>query len=225
MEQLGLMTLPPDYRPRYNIAPSQPILAARDSDEGRKAAFLKWGLIPYWAKDPKMAYKMINARSETVSERPAFRAAFERRRCIIPADGFYEWRKSGGKKLPVRFRLRDGGVFAFAGLWESWRPPQSDERIYTCTILTTSANEVVQPVHDRMPVILDRDDIDLWLDQSVPGGGVRHLLKPYDAEKMDVYPVSTRVNSPYHDDPACIEPVVDIEPMPDEEGLLHQPEK
>lgn len=208
MEELGLTWIPEDFRPRYNIAPSQLILAARDGDEGRKAAMLKWGLVPSWAKDPSIGNKMINARSETVGEKPSFRRAFDRRRCIIPADGFYEWRKEGKTKIPVRFRLRDGRPFAFAGLWEAWRPPGGDgEPLFTCTILTTTANELVQPVHDRMPVILSQESLDLWLDRDVPGQGVTSLLRPYPAEEMEAYEVSTRVNSVVNDDPECIRPI------------------
>ena len=208
MEELGLISIPEDFRPRYNVAPGQLILAARDGDEGRKGAMLKWGLVPSWAKDPAIGNKMINARSESVGERPSFRRAFDRRRCIIPADGFYEWRKEGKRKIPVRFRLRDGRPFAFAGLWEAWRPQQGDgETLYTCTILTTAANELVRPVHDRMPVILSQELLDLWLDRDVPGEGVASLLRPYPAEEMEAYEVSTRVNSVANDDPECIRPV------------------
>lgn len=208
MEELGLISIPEDYRPRYNIAPGQPILAARDGDEGRKGAMLKWGLVPPWAKDPSIGNRMINARSETVGEKPSFRRAFDRRRCIIPADGFYEWRKEGKRKIPVRFRMRDGRPFAFAGLWEAWRPPDGQgETLFTCTILTTDANELVQPVHDRMPVILTERSLDLWLDRDVPGEGVASLLRPYPAEEMEAYEVSTRVNYVANDDPELIEPV------------------
>lgn len=208
MEELGLIFIPEDYRPRYNIAPGQPVLAARDGDEGRKGAMLKWGLVPSWAKDPSIGNRMINARSETVGEKPSFRRAFDRRRCIIPADGFYEWRKEGKRKIPVRFRMRDGRPFAFAGLWEAWRPPDGQgETLFTCTILTTDANELVQPVHDRMPVILTERSLDLWLDRDVPGEGVASLLRPYPAEEMEAYEVSTRVNYVANDDPELIEPV------------------
>lgn len=207
MEELGLLSIPEDYRPRYNVAPGQLILAARDGDHGRKGAMLKWGLVPPWAKDPSIGNRMINARSESVAEKPSFRKAFDRRRCIIPADGFYEWRKDGKAKMPIRFRLRGGRPFAFAGLWEAWRPPNGGETLFTCTILTTAANELVQPVHDRMPVILPKDAVDLWLDRDVPGEGVASLLAPYPAEEMEAYEVSTRVNSVRNDDPECIQPV------------------
>ena len=208
MDELGLLWIPEDYRPRFNVAPGQLILAARDGDQGRKGAMLKWGLVPPWAKDPSIGSRMINARSETVAEKPSFRRAFDRRRCIIPADGFYEWRKDGKVKIPMLFRLRGGRPFAFAGLWEAWRPRSGKgETLFTCTILTTAANELVQPVHDRMPVILPKEAIDLWLDRDVPGEGVRGLLAPYPAEEMEAYEVSSRVNSVKNDDPLCIEPV------------------
>jgi len=208
MDELGLLWIPEDYRPRFNVAPGQLILAARDGDQGRKGAMLKWGLVPPWAKDPSIGSRMINARSETVAEKPSFRRAFDRQRCIIPADGFYEWRKDGKVKIPMLFRLREGRPFAFAGLWEAWRPPSGEgETLFTCTILTTVANELVQPVHDRMPVILPKEAIDLWLDRDVPGEGVRGLLVPYPAEEMEAYEVSTRVNSVKNDDPLCIQPV------------------
>lgn len=210
LEQLGLAIIPEDYRPRFNVAPSQSVLAARIGSQGREGVMLRWGLIPYWAKDPKIGYQMINARSESVSEKPSFRGAFQKRRCLIPADGFYEWRSVGGKKMPVRFRLRGNRLFAFAGLWESWQPPRDEAPVETFTILTTSANELISPVHERMPVIIDLDDtdaVDLWLDRSVPGDGVRHLLRPFPAEAMEAYAVSPRVNSPKFDDEACVAPL------------------
>lgn len=215
MDELGLTDIPADYRPRFNAAPSQFILAARDGGKGRKGAMLRWGLVPSWAGDPKIGNKMINARSETVSERPSFRNAFEKRRCIIPADGFYEWRKEDGKSFPVRFRLADDRVFAFAGLWEYWKPPGGSETeaaldtetLFTCTILTTEANELVRPVHARMPVMLSGEAIDKWLDQDLPGDAVRHLLRPYPADTMESYDVSRHVNSPANDNEACILPI------------------
>lgn len=206
MEELGLISIPEDFRPRFNIAPGQLILAARDSEGGRRAAMLKWGLVPSWAKDPSIGYKMINARAESVSEKPAFKRAFEKRRCIIPADSFYEWRKEGKAKIPMRFCLRSRRVFAFAGLWEGYTSGDG-ETLFTCTIVTTAANELVQPIHDRMPVILTGAAIDQWLDRDLPGEGVRPLLRPYPAEEMEAYEVSPRVNSVANDDPDLIEPV------------------
>src|SRR4051812_30295235 len=152
----------PSIEARYNIAPTQDVLAIRRRDDGDEAVFLKWGLIPSWAKDASIGAKLINARSETVSEKPSFREAFKKRRCIIPADGFYEWQRTGGKKQPFFFQMRDERPFGFAGLWEKWRG-EDGQMLETCTILTTEANEVLRPVHDRMPVILHTEDYELWL--------------------------------------------------------------
>ena len=212
----ALMTLtgaPRNLRPRYNIAPSQEVAAVRTCDGGRSLSMLRWGLIPGWARDPGIAYKLINARSETVSEKPSFRSAYRRRRCLIPADGFYEWTRRGKTKQPWLIGMKDGGVFAFAGLWERWTVPQGaalagplaelrpGEAIETCTVLTTGANAVVAPVHHRMPVILPPDAFDCWLDgKEVP-------LGPYPVEEMTIHPVSTLVNKPANDDPRCVERV------------------
>jgi len=186
----------PQVEARYNVAPTQEILAVRELGDGREMTFFKWGLIPSWAKDTSMGARLINARSETVEEKPSFREAFKQRRCLIPADGFYEWQRTGGKKQPFFFRMRDECPFGFAGLWERWEGA-GGQAINSCTILTTEANEVLRPVHDRMPVILHPDDYPLWLD-----GNERErvllgeLLRPYPAEEMIGYPVSTLVNSP-----------------------------
>jgi putative SOS response-associated peptidase YedK len=197
----------PSVEARYNIAPTQTILAVQQTPDGRQAKLLKWGLIPSWAKDPAMGAKLINARSETVTEKPAFRDAFRRRRCLIPADGFYEWQRTGGRKQPYFFRLRDERPFAFAGLWEIWESGEG-ETIESCTILTTEANELLRPVHDRMPVILDAKDYDLWLVASMKMAELlRGLLRPFPAERMVSSPVSQRVNSPSQDDSQCIEPL------------------
>jgi putative SOS response-associated peptidase YedK len=153
--------------------------------------FLKWGLIPSWAKDASVGAKLINARSETVTEKPSFREAFKKRRCIIPADGFYKWQRTSGKKQPYFFHMRDDHPFGFAGLWDRWKS-QDGEIIETCIILTTEANKVLSPVHDRMPVILHPEDYELWLDEDVR----LELLRPFDVSEMDGYPVSTLVNSP-----------------------------
>lgn len=208
MEELRLTRIPDWYVPRYNVAPGQLVLAARDAGGERRAGQLKWGLVPSWAEEPSIGYRMINARSESVREKPSFRSAFEKRRCIIPADGFYEWRKEGKAKIPQRFVMKSRRPFAFAGLWETWRPKGGapGEPIHSFTILTTEANEVVSPVHDRMPVIIPIEQLDLWLDPEVPGDGVEHLLKPYPAEEMESYEVSTIVNSPKNDNESCIEP-------------------
>lgn len=210
MDLFRLERLPDDYRPRYNVAPGQPVLSVGQVGEVWRASHLRWGLVPFWAKDPKIGYKMINARSETVAQKPAFRQPFQKRRCLIPADGFYEWKKDGTKKVPFRFRRKDRGLFAFAGLWDVWRPPDEPdaEPLFTCTILTTQANEVVAPVHDRMPVILsDEAAWRMWLDPDVPGDGVAHLLRPAPADDMETYEVSPIVNSARNDSVECIQPV------------------
>ena len=185
----------PNVEPRYNIAPTQEILGVYESADGREMTFYKWGLIPSWAKDTSMGARLINARSETVQEKPAFREAFKKRRCIIPADGFYEWQRTNGGKQPFFFHMRDDHPFGFAGLWDRWKN-QEGEVLETCTILTTEANKVLKPVHDRMPVILHPEDYDLWLDEDVRKSDFRQeLLRPFPAAEMKGYPVSTLVNN------------------------------
>ncbi len=199
----------PDMPPRYNIAPTQPVAAVRlaAEDRAREMVLLRWGLIPFWAKDPTIGSRMINARSETVAQKPAFRAAFRRRRCLVVADGFYEWQKQNGTKQPFYIRLRDARPFALAGLWERWEGPEAGV-IESCTLLTTQPNDLVRAVHNRMPVILHPRDYDLWLDPEVQQAeSLQPLLSAYPPEEMDAYPVSRRVNSPDNDDPRCIEPL------------------
>lgn len=186
----------PQVEARYNIAPTQEILAVREFGDGREMTFFKWGLVPSWAKDVSMGARLINARSETVGEKPSFREAFKKRRCIIPADGFYEWQRTGGKKQPFFFRLSDESPFGFAGLWERWQDGEG-KAIESCTILTTEANEVLRPVHDRMPVILHPEEYTLWLGGDERQRGLLvELLRPYLAEVMVGYPVTPLVNSP-----------------------------
>lgn len=181
---------------RFNIAPTQSILAVRQIEDEREVALLKWGLIPSWAKDDSMSARLINARSETVSEKPAFREAFKRRRCIIPADGFYEWKREGKGKQPFFFSMRDGRLFGFAGLWDRWKD-EGGRVIESCTILTTEANEVLRPVHDRMPVILHPETYGRWLEDDARAvGSLKELLGPYPASEMTAHPVSAQVNSP-----------------------------
>jgi len=187
----------PDWNPRYNIAPTQPVPVIRQNPKEpiRELSLVRWGLIPSWAKDASVAAKMINARSETASTKPAFRDALKFRRCLIPADGFYEWAKTAKAKQPCCFEVNDGELFAFAGLWDGWKDP-SGKWIKTCSILTTTPNAVTSAVHDRMPVIVDPDSYDLWLDPGMAKvEAVSDLLKPYDARQMRCYPVSTRINS------------------------------
>lgn len=207
LQQFELTALPPGISPRYNAAPGQQILAVRQSDTGeRDAAFFRWGLIPSWAKDHSIGYKMINARSETVSERPSFRNAFRQRRCIVPATGFFEWRQRGGRKLPVYFYRNDGRLLGLAGLWETWRSPDGNV-IQSVTIITTEPNELVSPVHNRMPVILRDDRVDLWLDHSAfDPTALQACLQPFPSEAMASHPVSPRMNSARYDAPDCIDP-------------------
>jgi putative SOS response-associated peptidase YedK len=204
--ELGLQEIPADYAPRYNIAPSQPIGVVVDWS-ARRMEWMRWGLVPSWAKDPSIGSKMINARSETIQEKPSFRNAFLRRRCLIPSDGFYEWQKPSGKgaSAPYYFHTTDHHPFAFAGLWEFWRSPEGED-LRSCTILTTQANSLVAPVHERMPVMLHGDDMERWLGPGNPEVWMG-LLKPFPAERMVVYPVSTNVNSPMRDGPDLVRPV------------------
>lgn len=196
----------PEMEARYNIAPAQAVLAVRGATGGREAKLLRWGLIPSWAKDGSLGAKLINARSETVEEKPAFREGFKHRPCIIPADGFYEWKRMGNRKQPYFFRLRDERLLGFAGIWEEWR--DDGETIESCTILTTAANEAVSPMHERMPVILRHEDYDLWLDEDVRKLDlVKELLQPYPAPEMISYPVSTLINRPMSQGEKLIEPV------------------
>jgi putative SOS response-associated peptidase YedK len=198
----------PDLPPRYNIAPTQPVAAiALDvGSETRQFRHFYWGLIPSWSKDPKMGARMINARAETVSEKPAFRAAFKRRRCLVVTDGFYEWQKLDKQKQPYYFCRSDRQPFAFAGLWEHWQSSEGDT-IDSCTIVTTTASELMETIHDRMPVILDEPNYDCWLAPESKPEQLQSLLMPHPAEGMMRYPVSTQVNRPTNDSPACVEPV------------------
>ncbi len=203
----------PDLQPRYNIAPTQPVAAVRVPTSGRdrELVMLHWGLIPFWAKDPGLGARLINARSETVADRPAFRAAFRRRRCLVPADGFYEWQKQNGTKQPFFIHLQDGRPFAFAGLWERWQDPDGGI-IESCTLLTTRPNELVRPLHNRMPVILHPRNYALWLDPETEDANVlRDLLDPYPSGEMEAYAVSRYVNSPQNEGADCIVPLAERE--------------
>jgi putative SOS response-associated peptidase YedK len=195
--------------PRFNIAPSQPVPVFRNNKEGLPALrMVRWGLIPSWTTG-KPKQQPINARAETVASSAMFRQAFERRRCLVPADGFYEWQRLGDKKQPMFMHRDDDVPFAFAGLWERWKPDPDAEPIDTCTILTTSPNVLMAPIHDRMPVILAPDDYSRWLDRSVPGEDVMNLLRPYAESGFVADRVSTRCNSPKNDDCECVAPLAD----------------
>lgn len=195
-----------EYQPRYNIAPSQSVIAVINNEGLSIMGLLTWGLIPSWSKE-KSPYKMINARAETLAVKPSFKNLFKNRRCLIPADGFYEWKKENDKKSPYRIKMKDSKLFAMAGLWDGWVSP-AGETIYTCTIVTTEANELIKPIHNRMPLILPREKEQLWLDSTIDAFNVfTDILKPYPANELHYYPVSSMVNSPKNDLPDNILPV------------------
>jgi putative SOS response-associated peptidase YedK len=203
-----------EHRPRFNIAPSQEVPVVVEDARGRRVVVFRWGLVPYFAEHPKVGFRSINARSESVATKPAFKAAWERpRRCLVPADGFYEWQRPDGaeqssgararSKIPYWIFLADRRPFALAGLWEKWQC--GSEPLFTCTILTTRANALVAPIHDRMPVILVRpEDWNAWIDPRIPSEALEDRLSPYPAEELATYPVSTYVNDPVNEGPACI---------------------
>ena len=200
------LTAAPEIPPRYNIAPSQPILVVRAGGNGRDVVALRWGLIPSWMKQAPKDARLINARADTVAVKPSFRAAFKRRRCLIPADGFYEWKKLDDRKQPYYIRSRDHKVFAFAGLWEHWE--REGGAVESCAIITTDANALMRPIHERMPVILDPRDYGAWLGEvEVAPVKLAAMLAPPPDAKIEAYPVRTLVNSPRNDTPECIAPV------------------
>jgi putative SOS response-associated peptidase YedK len=204
-EEFGVDASSIELSPNYNVAPTQGVAAVLEEAGQRRLEVLRWGLIPPWADDPGIGSRMINARSETAPGKPSFRRAFRERRCLIPADGFYEWQRTNGAKQPYYIHMEDGRPFAFAGLWESWSKGGEGE-VRTCTILTTGANALVGEVHDRMPVILAHDAYDVWLDPASERDELTGLLAPYPEDEMESYPVSRFVNSPSNNDPRCIEP-------------------
>ena len=193
------------FRERFNIAPTQQVLTITNDGSDNQAQLMKWGLIPFWAKDPKIGNRMINARAETVAENRVFRQSFQRRRCLVVADGFYEWRKEGKGKVPMRIILNSGEPFGFAGLWETWKSPDGGN-VQSCTIITTTPNEVMEPIHNRMPVILPRESEGLWLDsENADSERLKSLLVPYRADMMEAYEVPTLVNSPKNEIPDVLE--------------------
>lgn len=198
----------PEITPRYNIAPTQQVLAARMDlqTERGEVTWFRWGLVPFWAEDLKIGNRLINARGETAATKPAFRAAFKSRRCLVLADGFYEWQKHAGGKQPFLIRMKNGNPFAFAGLWERW--DKEGEPVESVTILTTEANPLMRSIHDRMPVILKPEDYGKWLN---PGNkdvaALADLLRPFPAEEMQAFPVSALVNNPRNDRPECLKPL------------------
>ena len=199
--------------PRYNVSPTQQVPIVRNTSDGpRELAMVTWGLVPHWAKDPAIGNKLINARSETAAEKPSFRDAMKRRRCLLPADAFYEWKKLGKGKQPFLLRMRDAKTFAFAGLWSQWKNPEGGVVLESCAILTTTPNELAAKVHDRMPVILSPTQQGRWLDPAANRSTFTELFFPFPADQMEAFPVSPRVNRPANDGPENLEPVAVGEP-------------
>ncbi len=204
----------PNFPPRYNIAPTQPIAIVRLVDGKRQFALVRWGLLPSWVKDPKAFTLLINARGETVCDKPAYRAAMKRRRCLIPADGFYEWQKAGDRKRPFYVRAKSGAPLAFAGLWETWMGPNGEE-LETAAIVTTAANDTLKPIHERMPVIVPREAFDLWLNCSdVDAKTAEALIAPAPEGLLEAYEISTAVNRTANDNPKLMEPAGTAPPEP-----------
>ncbi|HUB27762.1 MAG TPA: SOS response-associated peptidase [Tepidisphaeraceae bacterium] len=190
--------------PQYNVAPTQNVLAVRiDAAGKRTVGEFRWGLIPAWADDPAIGNRMINARAETVAEKPAFRAAFKARRCIVPANGFYEWKATGKRKQPYYIHRRDDRLFGIAGLWESWK--QGEQKIESCVILTTAANNLMRPIHERMPVILAESEFETWLNPKAKVDGLMGLLRPYSTHDLEAYMVGMGVNNPRNNKAGCME--------------------
>jgi len=199
----------PPLEPRYNIAPTQEVAIVRARPEsGRELAIVHWGLVPFWAKEKAIGNRLINARAESLAAKPAFRESFKKRRCLIPADGFYEWQHVGAAKQPWLLRLRGGAPFVFAGLWSRWDDPETRTPLDSCTIVTTEANALVRPLHDRMPVILPREAWSSWLDPARHDpAGLSALLRPLEPDAMEAVRVSRHVNNPANEDAECIEPL------------------
>jgi putative SOS response-associated peptidase YedK len=194
------------YEPSFNVAPSHSVLSVINDGTRNRLGYLKWGLIPSWAKDEKIGYKMINARAETLSEKPSFRQAFKQRRCLVIADSFFEWKKgTDNTKTPMRIKLKSDELFAMAGIWERWKSP-TGHTLFSCSVITTSPNELMRDIHDRMPVILKKEDEQTWLDPTIDDfSKVSGLLKPLQADVMEAYEVSSLVNSPRNNSPNLIQ--------------------
>jgi putative SOS response-associated peptidase YedK len=211
-ELFALPDAPANLSPRFNIAPSQPIASIRQCDGQREWVYFKWGLVPSWSRQAKPPYSTINARAETVARKPAFRKAFRQSRCLIPADGFYEWKADGNRRQPYLIHRKDDAPFAFAGIWDHWQ--SAEQVIESAAIIVTEPNEVMAAIHNRMPVILDPEDYALWLDHNQPLQRIQDLLRPSPDGDLEAYPVSRLVNAPANDGPACIEPQTDLFPTP-----------
>ena len=211
-----------EFAPHYNIAPSQSVPVIVKSDRGNEAKLMKWGLVPSWAPDPSIGNRMINARAETLLEKPSFKRLVSERRCIIPADGFYEWRREGNRKVSVWIHLKKKEPFAFAGLWNEWRDRDSRNVLDTFTIITTDPNPLMRPIHDRMPVIYDREMGHQWLEHDYGDSApvLAAVLRPWPSEPMEAWDVSPSVNSPENDSPACIQPLPPTQPTQAQLPLL-----
>jgi putative SOS response-associated peptidase YedK len=203
----GVEAIHAELKPSYNIAPTQDVLTVVQRDGHTALEAMRWGLIPFWAKDASIGSRMINARAESVAEKPAFKRPLKSQRCLVVADGFYEWRKIGAKKIPMLIRLKSKRPFGFAGLYDTWKSPEG-EPIISCTIITTNANDLVKPIHDRMPVIIPKRQQKYWLDPKHQDlEALAALLEPYPADVMEAYEVSRLVNSPKNNSPECIAPI------------------
>ena len=217
--EFDLDEAPPELEPRFNVAPTQAALVVRASERRRRLELLRWGLVPRWAADLKVGARMINARSETAPTRPAFREAFAQRRCLVLADGFYEWRPEARARRPLHIRRPDGRPFAMAGLWERWRGREDDPWVETCCVLTTEASARVAAVHDRMPaLLLERDAIARWLDPAAAQDDLRALLRPAPDDALDLVPVATWVNDVRHEGARCLDPPGSSDASPREAG-------
>lgn len=205
MEEFDLSEVSDEIHPRYNIPPASDILAVLDVDNKRQLRFLKWGFIPFWAKDESIGQKLINAKAETILEKPSFRSAFKSSRCIIPVNGFYEWKQEGKYKQPYAIKSREDKLLGLAGIWEQW--DKQERPLETCAIITTSPNKLIEPLHNRMPVIISKADYSIWLDSATPIEAVQHLLKPYPDELLTAYPVDRKVGNPRNSDVSCILPI------------------
>jgi putative SOS response-associated peptidase YedK len=197
------------FAPRYNIAPSQEVPVILRNESRNEAKPMRWGLVPSWAQDPSLGQRMINARAETLLEKPSFKQLVARRRCLVPADGFYEWRREGNRKVPMWIYLKNRVPFAFAGLWDYWRDPAGDKELYSFTIITTEANVLLRPIHNRMPVIYDKEMGRQWLEESFGDQPMilAAVLRPWPSELMEAHDVSTLVNSPENDTAECIQSI------------------
>ncbi len=205
MEEFNLLEITDEISPRYNIPPASDLPVVLNVDNKRHLRFLKWGFVPSWAKDTTIGQRLINAKAETILEKPSFRSAFKSRRCIIPANGFYEWRQENKHKQPYVIKSREDALLGLAGIWEQWG--KQEQLLETCAIITTSPNKLIEPLHNRMPVIISKTDYAIWLDSATPIEAVHQLLKPYPDELLTAYPVDRKVGNPRNSDVSCIQPI------------------